>query len=108
MVVNGPINLNTYFAPLNIEIVASSGLGGSRNNNYTVDQTPVLTAIPDAGWEFSHWEGNASAISFLSSNTSTPALVNLTNAPPFLFYTAIFRPIQFAIAAESVGEENQW
>ena len=94
LVVNGPINLNAYFAPLNIEIVTSSGLGGSAtgNNNYTVDQTPVLTAIPDAGWEFSHWEGNASAISFLSSNTSTPALVNLTNARLFFFTLQSFVP----------------
>jgi hypothetical protein len=91
--VSSNISLNAHFVPESYTISVTSGTGGSATGSgqFSVSDSPALIATAADGWEFSHWDGNETLLTLLSSNTSPNVFVDLTEAPPLLNYEAVFR-----------------
>ena len=108
--VSSNISLNAHFVPESYSISVTSGEGGSATGSgqFSVSDSPALVANATTGWEFSHWDGNETLLTLLSSNTSPNVFVNLTEAPPLLNFEAVFRRPKFEInvQASSGGKVN--
>ena len=101
--VSSDISLNAHFVPESYTISVTSGSGGSATGSgqFSVSDSPALIATAANGWEFSHWDGNETLLTLLSSNTSPNVFVDLTDAPPLLNYEAVFRKPNFEINVQS-------
>jgi len=106
--VSSNISLNAHFVPESYSISVTSGEGGSATGSgqFSVSDSPALVANAAIGWEFSHWDGNETLLTLLSSNTSPNAFVNLTEAPPLLNFEAVFRRSQFEINVQASSGGN--
>lgn len=97
------VTLNAHFTPENYFISVSSAEGGqaSGGGQYLIENKPQITATADTGWEFSHWEGNETFLSNLSSNTSPNTIVDLTDAPPSMAFEAVFKRSFYTLSVQS-------
>lgn len=101
--VTSDISLKAHFIPVSYSISLTSGTGGSATGSgqFSVTDTPSLTATATSGWEFSHWDGNKTILPLLSSTTSPNVFVNLAGAPPLLNFQAVFKRPEFDINIET-------
>ena len=101
--VTSDISLKAHFIPVSYSISLTSGTGGSATGSgqFSVSDSPALIATASDGWEFSHWDGNETLLTLISSNTSPNDFVDLTEAPPLLNYEAVFRRPRFEINVQS-------
>lgn len=103
--VTNDIALHAHFTPESFFISVSSGNGGTATGTgqYLIEEIPQLEASPEEGWEFSHWEGNETQLTFLTSPQSKTTLVNLAEAPATLFFEAVFKRPSFTISVNVAG-----
>ena len=101
--VSSDISLNAHFVPESYNISVSSGTGGSATGSgqFSITDDPILEATASTGWEFSHWDGNETLLTLLSSTTSSKVFVDLSEAPPMLSYEAVFRRPHYEVQIQS-------
>ena len=101
--VSSDISLNAHFVPESYSISVSSGTGGSATGSgqFSITDDPILEATASTGWEFSHWDGNETLLTLLSSTTSSKVFVDLSEAPPMLSYEAVFRRPHYEVQIQS-------
>ena len=103
ILVTDNISLNAHFVPesYNISVTSQSGGTATGSGQFSVSDDPILEATANLGWEFSHWDGNETLLSFLSSTTSPTVFIDLTEAPPILSYEAVFKRPDYEIKIQS-------
>ena len=94
--------LNAHFAPENylISVLTREGGQATGSGQYSIENIPQISAVADEGWEFSHWEGNATFLTKLSSDKSPIATVALSDAPPTMSFEAVFKRPVFQLSVE--------
>ena len=103
--VTGDIGLNAHFTPESYTVSVSSGTGGSATGSgvFSVGDNPSIEATPLNGWEFSHWDGNETHLTLLTSTTSPSTFLTLTEAPPVIDFEAVFKRPDFEISVSVAG-----
>ena len=68
--IEGPIAITAVFSltPYQLNILASIGGQTTGPSSFTIQESPLITAIANEGWDFSHWTGD---ISYLSDPNSS-------------------------------------
>ena len=101
--VSGPITLHAVFAENEYSIAVSEVGGGVTvgEGNYSILESPVITATPDSGWYFSHWEGD---VDYLVAPNSSTSLINLNTAPLSLSFNAVFSREIYSLSISIDGE----
>ncbi len=91
LTINGNKNIEAVFVPIYYLTTQVSGSGtitkDPNKNTYNVGDQVRLTATPNSGWGFDHWEGDL-------TGTANPATVNMDSHKSV---TAVFVKIPFAV-----------
>ena len=104
--VSDNIDLTANFELIKYSVSVSTTNGGlvSGGGDFNVTSLPIISAYPGNGWKFSHWEGNETHLTQLSSTTSSTPIVNLGGGPVALSYEAHFIKDAFTLTAGSIGD----
>ena len=97
------ISLIANFETINYQLQVNSTEGGNvfGDGNYTILNTPLISATPNTGWNFSGWIGHTHSI---ASTMLNPAQVNLVTFPQDLNFTASFARQNFVVDISIQGE----
>ena len=87
-----------------VSVSTTNGGLVSGGGDFNVTSLPIISAYPGNGWKFSHWEGNETHLTQLSSITSSTPIVNLGGGPIALSYEAHFIKDAFTLTAGSIGD----
>ena len=104
--VTSDVNLTANFEIIEYSIEVTTTAGGQVSgggNDFNVTSLPTISAYPGSGWQFSHWEGNETHLSQLSSTTSASTIVNLAGGPLALSFEAHFIKDALTLSVQSLG-----
>ena len=94
---NGDVAVTAVFTPIVPVLTTGSNGDGSINRSdagpYTYGESVILTAVPDPGWEFSHWSGDA-------AGSANPKTVTLNSD---VAVTAVFTQIEVELTTSILG-----
>ena len=103
--IEGPIAITAVFSltPYQLNILASIGGQTTGPSSFTIQESPLITAIANEGWDFSHWTGD---ISYLSDPNSSSAYIQNSAALELkdLSFTAQFIRETYQFHVSSTGE----